>query len=292
MKTTKILDLVNNGVCIAVDGQFLYTGKSGAISKYRLENMSQTAHITISRKKRTTVYDMLWFSIFDEYIFVIDLCNLHMVQKSDLQLLYTVRLGEDLSSHVLGVLDFNSPHAYINIRNGRIDVFNVFTKKAIRFEVCYTSGWAGYCVTKDHIYYSTVKGTLLEIDKDSMQATRKLQLTKNMNIYSVVPYNGMLYTTSKRDIKVVDINSFEIAQTVPDVFHSTEAQILGVHGGAFVAVELKRIALLDIQTLQLHERFDFPTGYRFLRYAVLHGDKLYGSDEHGIYCCDLINGRL
>ena len=292
MKTTKILDLENNGVCMAVDNQFLYTGCNGAINKYNLDDMSLSAHITVKKVKKKTIYNGLWFSLFDEYIFVSDFCDLHVIQKKDLQLLYTIKLGENISSDIVGILDFKSPKVYVNIRNGRIDVFDIFTKKSTRFEVSYASGWGGNCVIGGHMYYSTVKGDLLEIDTDSMQVTRKMQLTKNMNIYSVVPYNGMLYTTSKWDIKVVDISSFEIIQTVPNVFHSTEARILGVHGSAFVAVELKKIAIVDTQTLQLRERFDFPTGYRYLRYAVLHGDKLYGSDEHGIYCCALNNGRL
>ena len=97
------------------------------------------------------------------------------------------------------------------------------------------------------------------------------------------------YTTSERGFKVVDINTFEIVQDEPDIFSSTEANIAGIYGNAFVVVEHRKIALFDTQTLRLLRRFDFPTGYRFFWQAFLNGDKLYDSDEHGIYYC-LLSG--
>ena len=278
-----ILDFENNGLCMAVDEQFLYVGSKGAISKYSLDDMSLAAHISVNNTKKKTIYNILNFQIFGEYIFVTDFCDLHLIKKNDLQLLYTVRLGEDVSSDIISVIDFNSPNAYVSIRNGRIILLDIQTKKAARFEISGSTNWSS-SVIGNRLYCSTAKGELLEIEKDPLQVIRKVQLTKKMNIYSVVPCNDMLYTTSERGFKVVDINTFEIVRIVNDVFRSTEANIAGTWGGAFVIVERKRAALFDIQTLELRERFDFPTGYRHMRYALLRGDKLYGSDEHGIYC--------
>ena len=297
MEITKILDFENKGLRMIVEGHFLYLGSKGAISKYHLSDMSLVAHTPIKPHNKKHVYSMLFFSIFDEYIFVSDFCNLHVVQKEDLQLLYTVRLGENASSDVLGAIHFDSPNAYINIRNGRIDLFNIYTKKATQFEISDSSSWAN-CVVGNRIYFGTTKGELLEIEKDTLQVIRKVQLTKNMNIYSIAFHNDLLYTTSEKSFKVVDVNTFELTVLSgvlhsieerklgihSEAFHSTEANIIGICNEVFVVAELKKIALFDTQTLELRERFDFPTGYRFLRYAILSGDKLYGSDEHGIYC--------
>ena len=286
MNPIKILGYENNGVCMVTDGQFLYLGSKGIISKYRLEDMVLTASIVIKNKIKKTIYSGLWFEIYEDYIFVSDFCDMHVVKKDDLQLLYTVRLGENLSSDITGWLDFDFPNIYIKIRNGKIDVLDINTKKATRLEISCTTCWS-HCINGNHIYYSTGTGELLELERYSMQKIRRVQLTKKMNIYSVVFHNNMLYTTSEKGFKVVDVNTFEIVRHEPNVFSSTEAGILGICGKSFVVVELKKIALFDTQTLQLQDRFDFPTGYRYMRYAVLEGDKLYGSDEHGIYCCTL-----
>jgi len=286
MKPLKILNFENNGVCIAVDGDFLYLGSKGTISKYHLDDTSLTAHIIIKDSIKKTIYSGLWFKIYGDYIFVSDFCDLHVVQKDDLQLLYTVRLGENSSSDICGWLDFDLPTVYIKIRNGKIDVFDMNTKKAMRFELSFTTSWS-HCINENRIYYSTGTGELLELERYTMQEIRRMQLTKKMNINSVVLHDNKLYTTSEMGIKVIDINTFEIIRDEPKIFSSTEAKILGVCKETFVVVERKKIALFDTQTLQLQDRFDFPTGYRYMRYAVLNGDKLYGSDEYGIYCCTL-----
>ena len=296
METVKILDLENNGVRIAADGEFLYLGSKGTISKYRLSDMSMTAHAAIKdNTKKKTVYSMLWFSVFDEYIFVWDFCDLYVVLKEDLQLLYTVRLGENSSSDICGILDFDKTNAYVNIRNGRIDVFDIKTRQATRFEISNSTIWA-HCIVGNHIYCATAKGELLEIERLTMRVIRKIQLTKNMAIYSVAFYNDMLYITSEKSIKVVDANTFEIVPidlendelrmigVYAGELQATEANIIGIFGKNFVVAEYRTIALFDTETLLLQERFKFPTGYRFLRYAVLDGEKLYGSDERGIYC--------
>jgi len=296
LETVKILNFENNGVRIAADGEFLYLGSKGTLSKYRLSDMSLAAHTAIrDNTKKKTIYNMLWFSIFGEYIFVWDFCDLHVALKEDLQLLYTIRLGENSSSDICGALDFDKTNAYINIRNGRIDVFNTNTKQATRFEISNSTIWA-HCIIGNRIYCGTAKGELLEIERLTMRVIRKIQLTKNMAIYSVVFYNNMLYTTSERSIKVIDANTFEVMPIdsqneelrmngiYAEELQTTEANIIGICGKNIVVAEHRNIALFNTETLLLRERFNFPTGYRFLRYAVLDGEKLYGSDEHGIYC--------
>ena len=286
MTPTKILDYENNGVCTVVDGDFLYLGSNGIISKYRLEDMALIGSIVIKDKFKKAIYNYLWFKVYEDYVFIIDFCDLHVVKKDDLQLQYTIRLGENVSSDITGFLDFDFPTVYIKIRNGKIDVFDINTKKSMQLEISYTTSWS-HCINKNRIYYSTGTGALLELERYSLQELRRVQLTKKMNIYSVVYHNDMLYTTAEQGFRVVDVSTLEIVRHEPKVFSSTEAQILGICGNSFVVVERMKVALFDTQTLQLQDRFDFPTGYRFMRYAVLKGDKLYGSDEHGIYCCTL-----
>ena len=291
METTKILDFENNGVCMAADGEFLYLGSEGAINKYCLDDMSLTAHILLNSKKKKAVYTWLFFQIYDEYIFAYDFCTLHIVLKKDLQLLYSVRLGENVSSDILGVLDFNYPNVYVGIRGGKVDVLNIETKNVTRLEVSDSSSWSR-CVNENRMYYSTTNGALLELERYTMREIRKVQLTKNMNIYSVVFHNDMLYTTAEKTFNIVDVNTFEAFRVVPDVMYHTESKIIGIYGETFVVAEYQKISLFDTQTLELRERFDFPTGYRHMREAYLAGDKLYGSDGHGIYCRILNHGNL
>ena len=106
---------------------------------------------------------------------------------------------------------------------------------------------------------------------------------ETQNTYSVVYHKGLLYTTSEKSFKVVDIDSFEIVQTGTEPFHSTEANIIGIFNNHLIVAELKKIAIYNADILHLRERIDFPTGYRFLRYAIMHDNILYGSDERGIY---------
>ena len=282
MPITRILSLENSGVIKLVDEQFLYVGSNGILRKYNLNDMSLAAHITIHDVKKKSIYSMLPFQIFDDYIFVPYFRDLHVVAKKDLQLLFTVKLGENVSSDVCGVIDFKYPLAYVNIRNGRIDLLDIITKKSTRIEISDSSNWSR-CVLGNRIYYSTTKGELLELDRDTLQVLRSVQLTKKMNIYSVVHFNNMLYTTAQRAFRVVDINTFEIVQERHRVFANTEANIIGIHDNALVVAENDKIAVFDAETLQLRERFEFPTGYRHMRYAILSGDTIFGSDHHGIY---------
>ena len=280
METTKILDLENNGVCIAADEQFLYTGCKGVLGKYCLDNMSRAACIKIKDvKKKKTVYNALWFSVFDDYIFIHDFYDLHIVQKSDLQLLYTVRLGENMSSDICGMLAYSAPNAYVKIRKGRVDVLDIYTKKATRYEVSDGSIWS-QCVVGNRIFCGTAKGELLEIDRDTMQVIRKTQFYKKMAIYSVTFHNNKLYTASERIITVVDANTFEIVPVDLQTdearalglhvgkFQTTEANIIGICNNAFVAAERETVALFDTKTLQLRDRFTFPTGYLHQRLVV------------------------
>jgi hypothetical protein len=108
-----------------------------------------------------------------------------------------------------------------------------------------------------------------------------------MNIYGVEYYNDALYTVSEKGFKIVDVNTFEISQDEPNVFSSTEARLPGIFNDIIVVAEWRKIALFHTHTLLFLDRFSFPTGYHYMRDALLSGNNLYGSDEHGIYCCTL-----
>jgi len=282
----QILDFENNGVCMAIDEGFLYLGSKGSIFKYQLNDMSLITQIKITRYKEKNMYSMVFFSIYADYVFVCDFRDLHVLKKGDLSLLSTVQLGENISSDVLGMIHFDFPNAYVSICNGRIDILNIQTGEVSQHKICDASSWSN-CVIGDKLYYSTTKGGLLEININTMEILRMVQLTNNMNIYSVVSHNDMLYTTSERSIRVVDIDSFDIVQEGTEPLYTTEANIIGIYNKNLVIAEHRSIALYYADLLYLYKRFSFPTGYRFLRYAVMDENKIYGSDEHGIYCCAL-----
>ena len=281
-ESNQILDFENNGVRMTVDGDFLYLGAKGTIYKYRLKDMGLINQKKIARYNPKNMYSMVFFSVYDNYVFVCDFCDLHILQKADLKLTNTVRLGENNSSDIFGIIHYAYPNVYVGIRNGRIDVLDLQTNKVIQHKICDSSNWSN-CVIRNRLYYSTTNGELFDININTMEIERRVQLTKNMNTYSVVYHKGLLYTTSEKSFKVVDIDSFEIVKTGTELFHSTEANIISILNNHLIVAELKRIAVYNADILHLRERFDFPTGYRFMRYAVLHDDILYGSDEHGIY---------
>jgi hypothetical protein len=62
-------------------------------------------------------------------------------------------------------------------------------------------------------------------------------------------------------------------------------RILGTYNGWLVIAD-GRISLWDKQALELHNRFDFPTGH-FNKGAILHDNILFGSDFRSIYKCVL-----
>ncbi|MDR2589779.1 MAG: hypothetical protein LBC71_02150 [Oscillospiraceae bacterium] len=282
MKITKIIDLKNNGVLIKTDEQHLYAGCDGTIYKYQLDEMSLISSLVLFNAKKTNKYSTVYFSIFDEFIFVCEFCSLHIVKKETMQLLCTVRLGENSSSDILGVIDFIYPNAYVNIRNGKIAIFNVNTQEIKWIVVDNSSSWSS-CVTSDRIYYSTTYGALLELERNTLRELRRIQLTKKMNIYGVEYHNDVLYTVSEKGFKIVDVNTFKISQEEPNIFSSTEARMPGIFNDTIVVAEWRKIALFHTHTLLLLDRFSFPTGYHYMREALLNGSNLYGSDEHGIY---------
>ena len=62
-------------------------------------------------------------------------------------------------------------------------------------------------------------------------------------------------------------------------------RILGFYNDSLVIAD-GGISLWDMPTLELHNRFDFPTGH-FNKGVLLHDDLLIGSDYQSLYWCTL-----
>ena len=279
MEKIKMIDLENDGLNMVADEQFLYIRCKRAMYKYDIADMSLTAHNVIFKKDGKARN----FSICDKYIFLTDFCDLYILDKSDLQVAEVIRLGTDLSSD-LGVVKFDLKKAYISIRNGKMAVMDIATRDIVKFDISDSSFW-DYCVAGNRIYAGTVDGELLEIDTKNMRIVRTAALGKK-NIYSVVLIGSLIYTVSQdMTIKAVNADSFETVYTAKKAVGGM-AKILGVLNDNLVVADSNKITLWDKQTLQLREKFDFPTG-SFNKGAMLHENRILGSDYQNVYCCTL-----
>jgi len=222
------------------------------------------------------------FSIHKNYIHLTDFCDLYILNKNDLQISEVMRLGADLSSD-LGAIRYDDHNAYISIRNGKMAVMDVGTRTVSYTDISDSSSW-DFCIIGNYIYTGTVKGELIETDTRNMQLIRKLELCRK-NIYSVVHNDGIIYTVSQdMTIKAVDIKTLEVACAAKKAVKGM-TRILGFHNNSLVVAD-GGISLWDKKTLELQNRFDFPTGH-FNKGVLLHDDFLVGSDYQSIYRCTL-----
>ena len=274
MENTKILDLENDGLNMATDGQFLYIRCKRTMYKYSLSDMSLIAQNVIFKKDGKARN----FSICEKYIFLTDFCDLYILNKDDLQIAEVIRLGVDLSSD-LGAVRFDEQKAYISIRNGKMAVMNIDTRAVSNIDIIDSSSW-DFCVVGNRIYTGTVNGELVETDTSNMQLIRKIELCKK-NIYSVVHNNGMIYTVSQdMTIKAVNIETFEINCVVKKAVKGM-TKILGIYNESLVIAD-GGISFWDKKSLELQNRFSFPTGH-FNKGVILNNNVLIGSDFQSIY---------
>ncbi len=278
MDKTIMLDLENDGLNMSVDGQFLYIRCKKAMYKYDLTDMNCSAQNVIFKKDGKARN----FSICEKYVFLTDFRDLYVLSKDDLHITEVKRLGVDLSSD-LGSVRFDTQRAYISIRNGKMAVWDLKTRAASYIVISDSSSW-DFCVTGSHIYTGTVNGELIETDANSLQLIRKNKIC-NKNIYSVAYHNEMIYTVSQdMTIKAVNAATLEVVHEKKKAVKGM-TRILGINNECIVIAD-GGISLWDKQTLELHDRFDFPTGH-FNKSVLLHDNILIGSDYQSIYCCTL-----
>jgi hypothetical protein len=279
LEINKIIDLENDGVNMAADGQFLYIRRRRDMCKYDPADMSLSAHNIIFKKDGKARS----LSICDTYIFLTDFCDLYILRKDNLQVEEIRRLGVDLSSD-LGCVRFDRHKAYISIRNGKMAVMDIYTRTAEKFTICDSSFW-DHCVVGNRVYVGTVKGEFMEIDTGDMRVIRKTGLCKK-NIYSVTHSDGIIYTVSQdTTIKAVDASSFEIVRTAKNAVRGM-ARILGKYKDELLVLDSGQISFWDAHSLQQRERFCFSAG-SYGKGAVLHGNRLYGSDYQSVYSAEL-----
>jgi len=277
---TKLIDLENDGLNMAADGQFVYVRCKRAMYKFNLSDMNQVAHNNIFKKDGKA----RGFSICEGSIFLTGFCDLYILNKDDLHIQDTLRLGKDLSSDILGAL-LDSQKVYVAIRNGKMAVVDMVTKIIGNYDITDSSFW-DYSIIGNRIYAGTVRGELVEIDKNSMRVIRKTELCKNKNIYSIMPDDGLLYLVSQdRSIKAVDLASFGILYTAKKAVGNM-AKILGKHKDCLVVADSNKVSFWDIHSLQHRYTISIPTG-AWSKGVVLAGNKLFGSDMQSIYSEEL-----
>ena len=99
---------------MAVDEQYLYVRNNRSMYKYDLNSMNITAQNEIFKKDGKArgfryLTNSFFFGVF---------LDLYILNKEDLTIIDSLRLGENLSSDICGVMWFNSPKVCIKIRIG------------------------------------------------------------------------------------------------------------------------------------------------------------------------------
>ncbi|HKM33469.1 MAG TPA: hypothetical protein VJY54_01845 [Lachnospiraceae bacterium] len=274
----KLLDLENDGLNLALDGQSLYIRCKRTMYKYSLSDMSQMAQNVIFKKDGKARS----FSICNKYVFLTDFCDLYILEKENLQVVNVHRLGEDLSSD-LGEVRFDAKKAYICIRNGKMAVMDIDTKEYKKYDIGNSTFW-DFNVVGNSLYAGNVQGELLAVDTNNMKINKKIELGKK-NIYSVVLNNNLIYTVSQdMTIKATNADSFEVVCISKKAVRGM-AKILGTYKDLLIVADSNKISIWDKQTLQLHDEFPFPTGH-FNKGVILNENKLFGSDYQSVYGAD------
>ena len=280
MEKLKILDIENDGLLnMGIDEQYLYVRCNRFIYKYDLNNMSVVAQNEIFKKDGKA----RGFSVLHDFVFLWDFLDLYILNKDDLSIIDVLRLGENLSSDVCGVMYFDSPKAYVKIRNGWIYVLDINSKNIDKIQISDSSFWSD-CVTETHLFVGTVNGELLEIDRFSLEVIRKIQLCKK-NIYSIVHENGLLYTASQDGtIKVVDSKTFETIKIAQKAVVGM-VEFVGIYNDELIiAGHRNPLAFWDKKTLQMCKTAEFP----YNRSSVISNDTLFVCDSQSVYKVALI----
>ena len=200
------------------------------------------------------------FFFCQKYIFLVDFCDLYILDKEDLNVLEIIKIGENASSD-LGVVRFDNQNAYINIRNGKMGIMNLETRLICKYVISDSSSW-DHCVFKNSIYTGTVSGELVETDIFNMQLIRKIELCKK-NIYSVFHNDGIIYTVSQdMTIKMVSMETFEIIRVAKKAVKGM-TKILGIYNEWLVIAD-GGISLWNKKTLELYYKIDFHGVYKGL----------------------------
>jgi len=280
MTAEKILDLPNDGILnLAADEEFLYVRCMRTLYKYKLDGMSLAASNAIFKKDGRARA----MTAGESYIALRDFCDLYVIRKDDLQVEYSLKLGENVSSDLCEVR-CGASHVYLSIRGGLFAAVDIVSQSVEKQKLCDGSTW-DMAYTGDKLYAGTTGGELLEIDTDGLRLIRRMQLCKP-NVHSMVYHKGMLYTASRdRAVRIIDAATFEVVRKTVKAI-STSGLLYGVWNDALVVADWGGVSLWDAQTLEKRESFKFPTG-DYNGGVLLAGNVLYGSDKTGVYQCTL-----
>lgn len=275
MEMTRLFELDNDGLNMAVDGDFLYLLSKRAICRYSLsgaEGMAQKPLFKKNGKART-------LAVSGSRVYVTDFCDLYILKKDDLEVVDVVRIGVDLSSDLLGIIAVTGGKVYCKARHGVIAAYSLEAKAIERYVISEESFWS-HCAIGDRLYLGTVKGELLELNGNSLEAMRRANVCKK-NIYDIAHSEGALYmTTQDRTIVAVRADTLEITRGAKKAVGGM-ALILGVYDNRLAVADSGKITFWDADTLAPRGAVDFPTG-SFNKGALLSGGRLYGSDFRGI----------
>ncbi|MDD4292194.1 MAG: hypothetical protein PHX51_08200 [Clostridia bacterium] len=278
MTATKIIEIENDGLNMAIDGGYLYIRAKRSFFKYNLADMSLVGQNVVFAKDGKSRN----FAVCGKYLIATDFCDLLVIDKTDLHVVDIMRLGQDLSSD-LGVVLCDEHNAYINVRNGRMAVLNVETLSVKMFDICEESSWE-HSIVGNLIYTGTVGGGLVETDKTDMRMLRKIRPCRK-NIYIIVYDDGILYTVSQdTTIKAIDA---KILNVVRAANHAVKGmtRIIGIYRDMLVIAN-NGIYLWNKQTLELQGRVEIPTG-QYNKGALLHDNLIVGSDFQNVYAYSL-----
>lgn len=264
-----------------VYGQHLYITHEDDMYKYDLEKMCMaTDRIALDIDGR--------FSFFaDDYIFLVSVQNLYVIDKNDFVSKNVVTLKEafDLggkypTSDLGGVFHFNNSKVYISVRNGWIYILDIVKKEVEKIQIYPHSCWQVFDIG-DRFYFGTVKGELIEMDKSNLQIMRKTKISQT-NLASMAIYDDKFYTIARDErIRVIDIATHEVIHMTNKVV-GTQATLAGIYNNCLLVADWNKIKVFDRDTFQKLESFPFPTN-KYSAGVWIHENKIFGTDEKGLF---------
>jgi|GEM_PF-1356005 len=262
--------------------QYLYITYNNYLYKYDLANMCMaTDKIKLDIGGRISFFA-------DDYIFLIDIQNLYIIDKNDFLLKNVMTLKEAFNlggkyptSDLGSVFYYNHSKVYITVRNGWIYILDIVKKEIEKIQFNPHSCWNVFEIG-DHFHFSTVKGELIELNKSSLKITRKTKISKTNLAYMEV-YDNKFYTIARDEtIRVIDIATHEIIQNSDEKAVETQASLAGIYKNQLFVADWNKIKVFDVETLQRLDIFPFPTD-KYSAGVWLHDNKLFSTDEKGLF---------
>lgn len=234
------------------DNIFILAGKE--IIKYGIKNGN-----IINRKEIFSKTGLSRSIISDkQYLYCKDFTTLYVVDKENLESVYSIKLGEYIDSDICGI-EYDDNYIYATIRNGPMAVIS--KKNNYKMEIhtlSHSSIWDIKACDK-YIYCGNVEGQLLVIEKESLKILTTCNISKK-NLRSIYVYDDKIIIASQdKSIICKDKDTLETIITNKNV-HNKVFDIVGVWDKYLITVcfVCGEIKIWNVETLEFVKDLKVP----------------------------------